>query len=91
MCKFGMQWHSVAAGGRARGRDPFEVLACIVDLFAVVIYKPWGVGISFNSGIFPSQRLMVQPVSKAINLGGIIEVLLGRADKAHEEGEMGGK
>ena len=50
MCKFGMRWHSVAADGRARGRKPFEV-ACIVDLFAVVICKPWGVGVLFRRGV----------------------------------------
>ena len=37
------------------------------------------------------QRLMVQPVSTAMNLGGTTEVLLDRVDKAHKEGGMGGK
>ena len=90
MCKFGMQWHSVAAGGRARSRNPFEV-ACIVDLFAVVICKPWGVGASLRRGVVLSQRFIVQPVSTTMNLGGTTEVLLGRVERAHQEGGMGGK
>ena len=56
-----------------------------------MICKPWGIGASFKSGIILSQRLMVQPVYTAINLGGTTEVLLGKADKANEEGGMGGK
>ena len=80
----------MAEGGRARERNPLEV-ACIVDLFAVVICKPWGAGDSFKRGMVLSQRLIVQPVSTAMNSGGTTEVLLGRADKAHEEGGMGGK
>ena len=80
----------MAEGGRARGRNSFEV-ACIVDLFAVVICKPWGIGASFNRGMVLSQRFIVQPVSTAMNLGGTTEVLRGRAERAHEEGGMGGK
>ena len=52
----------MAEGGRARGRHPFEV-ARIVDLFA-------GIGASFKRGMVLSQRLIVQPVSTAMNLGG---------------------
>ena len=63
----------------------------MVDLFAVVICRPWVVVISFKSGVVLPQRLMVHPVSTAMTLGGNIEVLLGRADKAHKEGGMGGK
>ena len=80
----------MAEGGRARGRKHFDV-ACMVDLFAVVICKPWGVDASFKSGIVLSQRLMAQPVSTSMNLGGTTEVRLGRTYKAHEEGGMGGK
>ena len=76
MCKFRMRLHSVAAGGRARDRNPFEV-ACIVDLFAVVLCKPWGVGASFNRGMVLSQRFIVQPVSTAVNFGGTTQVLRG--------------
>ena len=57
------------ADERARGRKPFEV-ACIVDLFVAVIYKPWGVGASFKRGVVLSQRLLMQPVSTTMNLGG---------------------
>ena len=64
---------------------------CIGDLFAVVICKPWGVGASCKREMVPSQRLIVQSVSTAMNLGGSTEVLQGRADKAYEEGGMGGK
>ena len=88
MCKFGMQWHSVAAGGRAKDRNSFEV-ACIVELFAVVICKPWGVGALFKRGMMLSQRFIVQPVSRAMSLGGTSKVLRGRAERAHEEGGMG--
>ena len=72
------------------GRNPFEV-ACIVELFAVVICKPWGVGASLRRGVVLSQRFIVQPVSTAVNLGGTTEVLRGRAERAHKEGGMGGK
>ena len=63
----------------------------MLDLFAVVICRPWGVGVSFKSGIVLSQRLMVHLVSTAMTLGGNTEVLLGRAYKAHKEGGIGGK
>ena len=56
-----------------------------------MIYKPWGVGALFKRGIVLSQRLMVQPVSTAMDLGGTTYALQGRADKAHKEGIMGGK
>ena len=36
-------------------------------------------------------RFIVQPVSTAMNLGGTTEVIRGRAERAHEEGGMGGK
>ena len=73
------------------GRSPFEV-ACIVELFAVVICKLWRVGVSLRRGVVLSQRFIVQPVSTAMNLGGTIEVLVrGMAERAHEEGGMGGK
>jgi len=85
MCKFGMQWHSVAAGGRASGRKPLEV-ACIVELFAVVISNPCGVGASWRRGVSLSQRFMVQPVSTAMNLGETIGELRGTVERAHEEG-----
>ena len=85
MCKFGMRWHSVAAGGRASGRKPLEV-ACIVELFAVVICKPSGIGASWRRGVSLSQRFIVQPVSTAMNLGETTGELRGKAERAHEEG-----
>ena len=66
-------------------------MAYIVDLFAAVVCRPWGNGVSFKSGVVLSQRLMVNPVSTAITLGGNTEGVLGRADRAHKEGGMGGK
>ena len=66
-------------------------MACIVDLFAAMIWKPWGVKVSFKSGIVLSRRFMVQPMPTAIILGGNTDGLLGRAKRAHEEGGMGGK
>ena len=63
----------------------------IVDLLAAVIFSPWGVEVSFKIGIVLSQRLMVHLVSTAITLGGNTEGVLGRADRAHKEGGMGGK
>ena len=63
----------------------------IVELLAVVICKPLGVGALLRRGVVLSQRFMVHPVSTAMNVGGTIEVLLGTAERAHEEGEMGGK
>ena len=88
--KLRMPWHPVAAGGRARGRNPFEV-TCIVKLFAVVICKPRGVGALLKRGMVLSQRFIVLPVSTAMNLGGTTEVLQGRAERVHEEGGIGGK
>ena len=85
-----MRWHSVAAGGRARGKLPLET-ACMVDLEAVVISKPLGVGISLLRGMSLLQRFMVQPVSTAMNLGETTGKVLGKVDRAHEEGGMGGK
>ena len=66
-------------------------VACIVELFAVVISKPWGVGASLKRGVVLSQRFIVQPVSTAMNLGGTTEVLLGRAEKAQKKCEMSDK
>ena len=60
-------------------------------MFAVVICKPWGVGVLLRKGVVVSQRFIVQPVSTAMKLGGTTEVLQGRAERAHEEGGMGGK
>ena len=83
-----------------QGRDAMAFCYCrgkckrkayMVELFTVVICEAWGVGASFKSGIVLSQRLMVQPVSTAMNLGGATKVELDRANKSHEEGEMGGK
>ena len=85
MCKFGMRWHSVAAAGRDRGRKPLEV-ACMIELFAVVISNPCGVGASLRRGVSLSQRFIVQPVSTAMNLGETIGELRGTVERAHEEG-----
>ena len=90
MCKLGMQWHLVAVGGKARGRNLLEG-ACIVDLFAAVIYRPWGVGLSFKSGVVLSHRFMVQPVSMAVILEGNTEGLLCRVERVQEEGGLGGE
>ena len=85
MCKFGMRWHSVAAAGRERGRKPLEV-ACIIELFAVVISNPCGVGALLRRGVSLSQRFMVQPVSTSMNFGETIGELRGTVERAHEEG-----
>ena len=52
---------------KSKRQKPFEV-AYIVDLFAVVICNPWGVGASFKRGMVLSQRFIVRPVSTVMNL-----------------------
>ena len=47
--------------------------------------------VSFRRGVVLLHKFMVQPVSIAIILDRNTEWLLGRAERAHKEGKMGGK
>ena len=64
----------------------------MVDLFAVLLCRPCGIGVLFKSRVVLSQRLMAHSMSTAMRtLGGNTEMVLGRVDRAHEEGGIGGK
>ena len=91
----GMRWHS-CFGSSGIGRNPFDAPR-MMALFATVMAMPLGVGASCSSGVVPSARWMVHPVSAAMlateaHVGlvvGRIASMLGREEGRRVVNELG--